>query len=203
MDRMQSQIEFHPLQAIHAKPIAKLHIEGINEGFISSLGIDVLTVLYEAIAKSEFGFGFVAQEDGKTVGFLAMTTNLGKLYKSIVLKNGLRFAFMLAGKMLSLGMLKKVFETLFYPSRVKKMSLPPAELLSVVIAQEQRGRGLAAQLLERAFEECANRGIQEIKVLVGAGMEPANRWYVNRGFKLQGQIDSHGNISNIYTVRIK
>jgi len=203
MDKVQSEIELYPLQAIHARPIAKLHIEGINEGFISSLGIDFLTALYEAIAESEFGFGFVARENGMIVGFLALTTNLGKLYKSIVLKNGLRFAFMLAGKMFSFRMLKKAFETLFYPSRVKKMSLPPAELLSVVTAQEQRGRGLAARLLERAFEECADRGIQEIKVLVGAGMEPANRWYVNRGFKLQGQIDSHGNISNIYTVRIK
>jgi len=203
MDKVQSEIELYPLQAIHARPIAKLHIEGINEGLISSLGIDFLTALYEAIAESEFGFGFVARENGMIVGFLALTTNLGKLYKSIVLKNGLRFAFMLAGKMFSFRMLKKAFETLFYPSRVKKMSLPPAELLSVVTAQEQRGRGLAARLLERAFEECADRGIQEIKVLVGAGMEPANRWYVNRGFKLQGQIDSHGNISNIYTVRIK
>jgi len=53
MDKVQSQIEFYPLQAIHAKPIAKLHIEGINEGFISSLGIDFVTSLYEAIAKDE------------------------------------------------------------------------------------------------------------------------------------------------------
>ena len=48
MDKAQSQIEFCPLQAVHARPIAKLHIEGINEGFISSLAIDFLTALYEA-----------------------------------------------------------------------------------------------------------------------------------------------------------
>ena len=191
------------LSAQQCQAVARLHIVGIKAGFISSLGIDFLTVLYEAIAESEFGFGFVARENGVTVGFIAMTTNLGKLYKSIVLKNGLKFAFVLAGKMVSIRMVKKAFETLFYPSRVKKMSLPPAELLSVVVAVEQRGRGLATALLQRALQECAHRGIQEIKVLVGADMEPANRWYVNCGFKLQGQIENHGNISNVYTVRIE
>ena len=53
MDKLQSQIEFYPLQAIHVQQIAKLHIEGINEGFISSLGIDFVTALYEAVAKSK------------------------------------------------------------------------------------------------------------------------------------------------------
>jgi len=71
------------------------------------------------------------------------------------------------------------------------------------VAEEGRGKGLGTQLLQKAFQECAHRGIQGVKVLVGAGMEPANRWYVNRGFKLQGQMDSHGNISNIYTLQIK
>ena len=83
------------------------------------------------------------------------------------------------------------------------MHLPAAELLSIAVSEQERGRGLAGRLLQKGLGECATRGIREIKVLVGADMEPANTWYVNRGFKLQGQINSHGNISNIYTVRIK
>lgn len=40
-----SQIEFKLLRAAHASRIAKLRIEGIKTGFISSLGIDFVTAL--------------------------------------------------------------------------------------------------------------------------------------------------------------
>jgi len=198
MDKVQSQIEFYPLQAIHAKPIAKLHIQGINTGFISSLGTDFVTSLYEAIAKSKTSFGFVAEENDKVLGFVAFTTNLNKLYKSVILKKGLCFALLLAGKMLSLRRIKKVFETLFYPGRTKKMDLPCAELLSIVIAETERGKGLATTLIGKSFAECSRREVEKVKVLVAADNEPANKLYSKCGFELAGQINNHGVISNIY-----
>jgi len=201
VDKVQSQIEFYPLQAIHAKAIAKLHIEGINEGFISSLGIDFVTALYEALAQSRSSFGFAAEEENSILGFIAFTSNLNKLYKSVVLKKGWLFALLLAGRMFSLQQIKKVFETLFYPSRVKKMDLPSAELLSIVIAPQSQGKGLGGQLLQKGLAECAKRGIEKVKVLVGADNKPANKLYLKCGFELAGQIDSHGVVSNIYVVK--
>ena len=183
----------------HAAQVAQLHISAIGTGFISSLGIDCVTALYEAIAESEFGFGFVAQKADKVVGFAAFTTNLGNLYKSVVLRKGLRLVLSTATRMFSFNRMKKALETLFYPTRAHKMHLPAAELLSIAVSEQERGRGLAGRLLQKGLGECATRGIREIKVLVGADMEPANTWYVNRAFKLQGQINSHGNITNIYT----
>jgi len=181
--------------------VAKLHIQGISTGFISSLGINFVTSLYEAIAQNKHSFGFVAQEDGKVLGFVAFTTNLSKLYKSVILKKGCRFVLLLAGKMFSLRQIKKMFETLFYPSRVKKMDLPCAELLSLVVAEEARGRGVAAELVKKGLEACRTRGIPKVKVLVGASNEPANKLYRNCGFELVGQIDNHGVISNIYSAQ--
>jgi hypothetical protein len=49
-------MEFAKLELRHVGQIAKLHIEGISTGFISSLGIDFVTALYEAIAKSKLNF---------------------------------------------------------------------------------------------------------------------------------------------------
>ena len=86
----------------HARDIASLHIQNIRTGFISSLGIDFVTALYEAIGESNSSFGFVAKENDSVLGFVAFTTNLNKLYKSVILRNGLRFAFLLADKMFSL-----------------------------------------------------------------------------------------------------
>lgn len=184
-----------------AAEVAKLHIEGISIGFISSLGIDFVISLYEAIAQSESSFGFVAEEDEKVLGFVAFATNLSKLYKSVILKKGCRFALLLAGKMFSLMRIKKLFETLFYPNRIKKMDLPCAELLSLVVAQEARGKGVATELIKKGLEACRTRGIAKVKVLVGVSNEPANKLYRNCGFELVGQIDNHGVISNIYSAQ--
>jgi len=69
-----------------ANAVAALHISGISTGFISSLGQDFVAALYEAIAESEYSFGFVAVENDKVLGFVAFTTDLNSLYKSIMVK---------------------------------------------------------------------------------------------------------------------
>ncbi len=41
------------LNRSHSRGIAKLHIEGIRTGFISSLGQEFVTALYEAVAEDK------------------------------------------------------------------------------------------------------------------------------------------------------
>lgn len=185
----------------HAEQVAWLHIQGINTGFISSLGIEFVMALYGAIAEDKNSFGFVAVEDDKILGFVAFTTNLSKLYKAIILKRGLHFAFLLAGKMFSLERIKKVLETLFYPGRIRKINLPSAELLSIVVAQQGQGKGLATQLVQAGLQECQKREIDKVKVLVGTGNEAANKLYLKCGFELAKQIENHGVVSNVYVVK--
>ncbi len=186
-----------------APAIAALHIEGIKTGFITSLGIDFVTALYQAIAQSKDSFGFVAEENDKVLGFVAFTPNLNKLYKSVILKKGLYFVVLLAGKMLSLRRIKNTLETLLYPNRMKKMNLPSAELLSVVVAKDAQGKGLGAELIKREFAECANRKIDKVKVLVGTDNKPANQLYLKCGFELVEQVKNHGIISNIYVAKTR
>jgi ribosomal protein S18 acetylase RimI-like enzyme len=191
-----------PLTIKHARDIAGLHIRGINTGFISSLGIDFVTALYEAIAKSTSSFGYAVEDNNKVLGFVTFTTNLSNLYKSIIAKKGWRFALLLAGKMFSLDKIKKVFETLFYPSRIKsKMDVPSAELLSIAINPETCRRGLGTQLVKKGFEYCQKMGLDRVKVLVAADNEPANKLYLKCGFKLVGQINNHGITSNVYEAK--
>lgn len=182
--------------------VACLHIQGIPTGFISSLGQEFVASLYEAIAEDKNSFGFVAVESDKVLGFVTFSTNLSRLYKYVASKKGFRFAFVLAKRMLSLRIIKKIWDNLFYPSKMKKMDLPDAELLSIAVASDGRGRGIAKQLVDAGFEECLKRGIDKVKVLVAADNEVANKLYKKCGFKLAGQMDSHGVISNIYVAQI-
>ncbi len=195
-------MEFKQLQSEHAEQVARLHIESISTGFIGSLGIDFVTALYEAIAQSKSSFGFVAQEANKIVGFVAFTVNINNLYVSIVLRKGLRFGFLLAGRMFSQQRIKRVFETLLYPVRIRKMHLPKPELLSIVVAEEQRGEGIASAMIRKGFEECVRRKIKEVKVLVAVQKKSANKLYLKCGFEPVGQLENHGVLSNVYVAKM-
>ena len=82
------------------------------------------------------------------------------------------------------------------------MNLPKAELLSIVVAHDEAGKGLATALIHKALAECARRGIGKVKVLVAADNKPANKLYLKCGFKFIGQLDNHGVRSNIYVTEI-
>lgn len=187
-----------PLHTQHADQVAALHIAGIPTGFISSLGIKFVTALYRAIAESPYGFGYVEVIDEKVVGFVAFTTNLKGLYKTICRRSGLRFFFLLSSRLISLRTLKKIFETLFYPNKVKTPDLPQAELLSIAVSQTERGKGIAGKLILHGLAESHNAGIDRVKVLVADFNQPANRLYRKTGFEFCCQVDSHGVASNIY-----
>ncbi|MHC4265159.1 MAG: GNAT family N-acetyltransferase [Planctomycetota bacterium] len=186
----------------HAPEVAKLHIEGIRAGFVSSLGIDFVTALYKAIANNKTGFGFTIQEDERILGFIAFTTNINKLYKSVIARKGLRFATLLAREISSLENLKKILHTLSYPKRIKNMALPSAELLSILIIPEMRRQGRGSLLVRKGLERCLELGLKRVKVLVGTENTSANRLYQKCGFELSEQIENHGVKSNIYVVQI-
>ena len=86
------------LKPEHAPSVAALHIQGIHGGFISSLGASFVTALYEAIANSNNSFGFAVEDDERVLGFVAFTSNITKLYKSVITKKGLRMASFLVGR---------------------------------------------------------------------------------------------------------
>jgi len=182
--------------------VARLHIEGIGTGFISSLGSDFVSCLYGAILQSKSSFGFVAVEDGVVVGFAAVSTNIKELYKTVILSNGLRLALKAAGKMLSLRRIRNVLETLFYPSRIEAPDLPHSELLAMAVEQRHRRRGIGDELVHRVYGECSRRSIDRLKVVTGALMEGTNKFYAKCGFESAGQFENHGVASNIYVAQV-
>lgn len=193
-------VQIIPLAKEHAAQAAELHIAGIGMGFISSLGPRFVTALYEGIATSPYGFGYVAVKNGQVLGFATWTTNLSKLYRSVIMKKGHRLFFTIAGKLISISTIKKVFETLFYASRTEKMDLPEAELLSIATAEAGQRQGLARKMMEAGFEECHRRGIRKLKIMAGTPLVAANKFYQKNGFEIAGRIENHGVVSNVYVV---
>jgi GNAT superfamily N-acetyltransferase len=186
------------LRREHVEDIAALYVRGIETGFISSFGMRFVCCLYEAVLDSPTTFGFVAVEDGTIGGFAAATTNLDELFRCLIVRKSWRLIPMLAVRLLSIRRLKNIFETLLYPSRTRPFALPQAELLAIAVAQKQRRKGIGSALMRRILAECSVRGIDRVKILVGTANKAANAFYLKRGYKLAGQIENHGTLSNIY-----
>jgi ribosomal protein S18 acetylase RimI-like enzyme len=185
-----------------APTLAALHIQGIKSGFISSLGLGFVTALYEAVAKSSSSFGFAVEDDERVVGFVTFTSNISKLYKSVIVSRGLLMAGLLAGRVLSLQRIKKTLETLFYPKRVREEETASAELLSIVVREDKRNQGLGTELVIKSLQRCRQLGLEKVKVLVAADNEPANKLYQKCGFKLVRRTKNHDVLSNIYEAQV-
>ncbi len=193
-----SEVQILPMRREHAREVARLHIEGIRMGFISSLGENFVTALYEGLCESPESFGYVAVKDGKVIGFASFTTNLNKLYWTVIRKKGIQFLSILVREHFTWTVIRKVLETLIYPQRIERHKIPRAEFLSMAVAPEARGHGLATRFVQMGFEECRRRGVRELKILAAEAIGPINKMYEKFGFPRVAQIQNHGIVSNVY-----
>ncbi len=183
-----------------AATVARHHREGIPTAFLSRLGAGFLSQLYTAIARCPHGFVFVAVDsEDRVVGFISGTTSVTSLYRWVISRRGWLLAALALPCALRWSTVRRVFESLRYPSQIDPQ-YPQAELLSVVVAPQARGTEAAAALLRALLDELYQRGCSTVKVIVGAELARANAYYRKHGFRLAGTISSHGLPSNVYVI---
>lgn len=187
-----------PMRPEDAPAVGSLHYEGIPTGFLSSLGPKFLTELYAAVPNCPSGFGFVADLGGGTVAFVACATSTGALYKEALKKRGARLALKMLPRIWRPSTIRNSLETLLYPSDVAEQEVPDAEVLSIVVGEEIRRRGLGKALIQRALAAFRGRGIEQAKVAVWTGNEPAQALYRSCGFRQALVRDHHGEPMAIY-----
>ena len=182
--------------------IAKLHFEYIPTGFLSSLGIPFLRLLYQSMTNSKYAFCIIALEDNKVIGFVSSTTNVSAFYKEFMRRNFFKAVLILLPKFFNIKTVRKIFETLFYPIK-KNTALPKAELLSIVVDKNYQGKGVSKELFKRLVNELGKRGVREFKVVVGENLMPACKFYEKMGGVLYSKIEVHkGEWSRIYVWKL-
>ena len=97
----------HKLNSSDYRTIASLHCEHINQGFLATLGVPFLTLLYEAIDKDSESVLLVERLDHSIVGFVTGTHGLGRIYKQLLLKP-LRLIYALKSCLLSPSKMYKI-----------------------------------------------------------------------------------------------
>jgi len=181
-----------------AAAVARLHAQSITQGFLSKLGERFLRQLYLGIARDE-GSGVVVALRGQDVaGFCAYSRDVSSMYRRVLRARTFRLGLASLPRSLNPLLIKEVFDTLRYPSKQSAKRLPPAEILSIAVAASERGTGVGNKLLEEAVEWVRQEGQSAIKVVAGARLEGANRFYIACGFEKVAEIVQHGEILNVY-----
>ncbi len=172
-----------------AADAAALHVAGIDEGFLSALGTGFLTRLYRRVSLVPDSFLLVATCDHDTVGFIAGSTEVGTLYRSFLVRDGLS-ATLGSWRHLLSGW-RRVLETLRHGSSSGPGVGPGCELLAVAVDQGCQGRGVGHTLVTAFLDEVTARGSTAAEVVVAADNTPAIALYRSHGFVEHERFELH------------
>jgi ribosomal protein S18 acetylase RimI-like enzyme len=159
---------------------AVLHATRITDGFLSFLGPGFLTRLYRRIARAPGSFLLIAESGGAQVGFIAGSADVGGLYRTFLLHDGVA-AGLAAAPRLVRGW-RRVYETLRHGGGGGVGTGRGTELLAVAVDPAHQGLGVGSALVDAFLGSAAAVGATEAYVVVGADNAGAIRLYERAGF---------------------
>lgn len=203
--RTAPDIRIASMRPDQARVVARLHAEGITQGFLSSLPAGVRESLYRGIARAPRSGVWVAVDDGgRVLGFLAGTADISRCYRSALARRGLEMVWYLAPLLVRRSTWVRAFESVTYPLRGRStgargqedsvdQGAVTGELLSIAVHPDARGSGAALRLVE-AFEDALQGwGYRGAYRVVTMRSDPrSNRFYQKAGFARVRDFEHHG-----------
>ena len=184
------------------RAVAQLHFDHIKKGFLSSLGIPFLTLLYEAIDANKESTLIIEKVDGKVIGFVSGAARLGSIYKQLLLRLH-RLVWVFIPSILSPSKIFKILEILLLKRNDKlQIKLPPHELLSIVVNPSYQGQGYGEKLFLSLCEYFKDSNVTEFRIVVGADLVRAHAFYTKLNCKPITETQMHlGQTSVVYIKR--
>lgn len=180
--------------------VAEIHRTEISEGFLATLGSGFLAKLYRALAGSPHAFLLVATEGEEVVGFICGGTDTKKVYRSFMLRWGVFVLPSILPSLLSFGRVKRILETLLYPSKEEVAELPKPEILNFCVSSRHQRKGIGRLLFHGLTEEFQSRGVSKIRIVTGESQKSAQQFYESLGAKKVADFEVHaGAGSRVYT----
>jgi len=182
--------------------VAELHSSCIAGGFLRSLGTRFLSVVYRCIDEHPEAVLLTEAKDGEVVGFVAGTTGRVPL-RSLLMRHPVLVLWTLAPSLLSLRTLKGIFSVAKYAgnSSTGSEGWPRAELLSIAVYPAHRGSGISERLFHDLEQAFADAQVEQFRIVVGASLEPALRYYARMGCEEVGRLELHGSAQSIVLAR--
>jgi hypothetical protein len=181
--------------------VAKLHIDCLKTGFLPSLGVKFLALMYRCIDEENFSTLILKYKDYKLIGFVSGTLGTSSLFRAI-LHHPIDLILALIPLIFNIKIIKKMINILRYMSGSERNKYPKAELLTICVQQDYRQQGIAIDLYQKLSLYFQSSSISEFIIIVGQSLK-ANSFYRNQGADLVGELQVHQDVnSNIFIQKI-
>ena len=140
------------------------------------------------------------------IGFVSAASDRCSIYVLLWKQNAAALIFAILPRLFSGRVAKKLLDLIDYISRQgkKRKGDLSAELLSMVVAENYRGQGIAQLLFKQLTVEFRRWGIERFKIVVGVGLQQAQRFYEKMGAHKARKMEFHpGEPSWEYVVEVK
>ncbi|WP_440651935.1 GNAT family N-acetyltransferase [Candidatus Pelagibacter sp. HIMB1495] len=181
--------------------VAKLHIESLKTGFLPTLGIKFLSLMYRCIDEGNFTTLILKYKKNKLVGFVSGSLGSANLHR-LLLHHPFKLTIVLIPILFNLNKLRKLFNLLKHMSSYSRSKYPKEELLTICVNSKYNNQGIGKGLYEELINYFRSKSVSKFTVIVGKSLK-ANSFYLAQGAKLVGEINVHStNYSNVYVQKI-
>ena len=173
------------------RQVAALHAANIDQGFLATLGVPFLALMYRAIDEAGDSVLLTEEQGEQVVGFVSGGLGMGSIYRRM-LRRPIRLGLSILPSLLRPKRVKRIIEILRYNGGASDDALlPDAELLSIAVDPSVRGTGVAERLYRRLQAHFVQRDIGSFRITVGDSLAPAHRYYQRMGAKATGRVEVH------------
>lgn len=181
--------------------VASLHIDSIPSGFLPTLGLNFLSLMYRCIDEAASTILITTYKDDQLVGFVTGSVGKTGLYR-LMLSHPFGLVFALLPVVFSIKKVRKIFSILSHSSGSVRASYPASELLTVCVNSSFRRQGIADELYLKLCNDFKSKSISEFVIVVGKALD-ANQFYINQGASIVGELQVHaGTDSNVFIQRV-
>ncbi|MET0422630.1 MAG: GNAT family N-acetyltransferase [Actinoplanes sp.] len=192
------RIRHAPFTPGQLRAVAGMHAAEVPHGFLSSLGVPVLQMLYRHVAGSEHCALYVAESQGRPVGYICGSRDTSALFRDFLRRRWWAAGPAVLPRLLGPRRIRRALETLRYPA-APAPDLPRAEIINFVVLPEVRGQGVATLLFDQLMHWFAAQGEDAVKIVTGEQQTRAHAFYAKHGAVLQGRLSIHrGQSSRVY-----
>lgn len=181
-----------------APAIAALHRRRLSFGLLSQFGEEFVTRFYVSMLRSPLGFAFVAEQDGRVIGFTTGVTDWRRFSRAF-LRTHLGMVARALLTVLRDGRWRRLLETLRY---ARATDLPPAEFVSMAVEKDFEGTGVAALLTRTLFAEFTARGITTLRITTGSANTRSMRFFEKLGLQARPLQMHPGDPAVLYIVSL-
>lgn len=171
--------------------IVKIHLETFEGFFLTFMGKGFLKQMYSSYIRHDKSNILVAIDENVVVGFLAYSEDMSGLYKHMIKRRLIPFAWYSLGAFLRKP---KVFIRLiraFLKPGESKREESYIELASIGVDPQAKGQGIGTKLIERLKDEVDFSAFAYITLETDVeNNEYANKFYRKNGFNVEREFET-------------